>query len=240
MSPKVRNILLGLAGLVLLAVLVYQIPAVKSRLEWRLDVFQIYVKNVIDPVGPVPTALPVTPLPATPTIAITNTAVVQALPTVTATPTFPPLPEQAGITSPPYEKQTANNCGPATLSMALHLYGWEGSQADISNLIKPVSGDRNVNPEELRYYIRTQAGWLNLEYRVGGNLELLKRLLAANYPVIVETVTSLNPADALGPNDDLWAAHYMLITAYDDAKQEFTIQDSYHGPDLSISYKQLE
>ncbi|MFM8425294.1 MAG: C39 family peptidase [Chloroflexota bacterium] len=240
MSSKVRNILLGLAGLLLLAVLVYQIPAVKSRLEWRLDVFQIYVKNVIDPVGPVPTALPVTPLPATPTMAVTNTAVVQALPTLTPTPTFPPLPAQASIISPPYEKQTANNCGPATLSMALHLYGWEGSQSDISDLIKPISGDRNVNPEELRYYIRTQAGWLNLEYRVGGNLELIKRLLAANYPVIVETVTSLNPADALGPNDDLWAAHYLLITAYDDAKQELTIQDSYHGPDLTISYEQFE
>ena len=240
MSSKVRNILLGLAGLLLLAVLVYQIPAVKSRLEWRLDVFQIYVKNVIDPVGPVPTALPVTPLPATPTMAVTNTAIVQALPTLTPTPTFPPLPAQASIISPPYEKQTANNCGPATLSMALHLYGWEGSQSDISDLIKPISGDRNVNPEELRYYIRTQAGWLNLEYRVGGNLELIKRLLAANYPVIVETVTSLNPADALGPNDDLWAAHYLLITAYDDAKQELTIQDSYHGPDLTISYEQFE
>ena len=240
MSPKVRNLLIGLAGLLLLAVVIYQIPAVKSRLEWRLDVFQIYVKNVIDPVGPVPTALPVTPLPATPTIAVTNTTVVQALPTVTPTPTFAPLPAQAGIKSPPYEKQTANNCGPATLSMTLHLYGWEGSQADISNLIKPVSGDRNVNPEELRYYIRTQVGWLNLEYRVGGDLEVLKRLLAANYPVIVETVTALNPADALGPNDDLWAAHYMLVTAYDDAKQEFTIQDSYHGPDLTISYEQLE
>lgn len=240
MSPKVRNILIGLAGLFLLAVLIYQIPAVKSRLEWRLDVFQIYVKNVIDPVGPVPTALPITPLPATPTISVTNTTVVQALPTLTSTPTFAPLPAQAGIKSPPYEKQTANNCGPTTLSMALHLYGWEGSQADISNLIKPVSGDRNVNPEELRYYIRTQVGWLNLEYRVGGDLEVLKRLLAANYPVIVETVTSLNPADALGPNDDLWAAHYMLVTAYDDTKQEFTIQDSYHGPDLTISYEQLK
>jgi tetratricopeptide (TPR) repeat protein len=32
----------------------------------------------------------------------------------------------------------------------------------------------------------------------------------------------------------------MLITAYDDSKQEFTIQDSYHGPDLTISYAQLE
>ena len=124
--------------------------------------------------------------------------------------------------------------------MTLHLYGWEGSQKDISDLIKPVTGDRNVNPEELRYYVRTQAGWLNLEYRVGGNIETIKRLLAANYPVIVESVTALNPADALGPTDDLWAAHYLLITAYDDSTQEFTIQDSYHGPDLTLSYSQLE
>ena len=124
--------------------------------------------------------------------------------------------------------------------MALHMYGWEGDQTDISDFIKPVTADRNVNPEELRYYVRTQAGWLNLEYRIGGNIELLKRLLAANYPVIVESVTSLNPGDALGPTDDLWAAHYLLLTAYDDSKQEFTIQDSYHGPDLTISYSQLE
>lgn len=240
MSVKTRNIIIGLAGLLVAVALVYQIPAVKSRLEWRLDVFQVYVKNVIDPVGPVPTALPVTPQPVTPTIAITNTVAAQALPTIAPTATFPPLPAQASIASPGYEKQTSNNCGPATLSMALHLYGWEGNQADISNFIKPVSGDRNVNPEELRYYVRTQAGWLNLEYRVGGNLETLKRLLAANYPVIIESVTALNPGDALGPTDDLWAAHYLLITAYDDSTQEFTVQDSYHGPDLKISYSQLE
>ena len=240
MSPKVRNILIGLAGLLLLAVLIYQIPAVKSRLDWRLEVLRIYTKNVINPIGPVPTALPVTPKPSTPTAATTNTAVAQVQPTVTPTATFAPLPAQASITSPPYEKQTPNNCGPATLSMTLHLYGWEGSQKDISDLIKPVTGDRNVNPEELRYYVRTQAGWLNLEYRVGGNIETIKRLLAANYPVIVESVTALNPADALGPTDDLWAAHYLLITAYDDSTQEFTIQDSYHGPDLTISYSQLE
>lgn len=237
MSSKVRNILIGLAGLLLLAVLVYQIPAVRSRLDWRLEVFQIYVRNVIDPVGPVPTALPVTPVPTTPP---TGTAVAQTLPTLTPTATFAPLPAQVTIKSPRYEKQTPNNCGPATLSMALQLYGWQGDQTDISDVVKPVTGDRNVNPEELRYYIRTQAGWLNLEYRVGGDLQIIKRLLAANYPVIVETVTSLNPADALGPADDLWAAHYLLITAYDDTTQEFTVQDSYRGPDLKISYAQLE
>ena len=240
MSPKIRNILIGLAGLLLLAILVYQIPAIKSRLDWRIEVFQIYAKNVINPVGPVPTALPVTPQAATQTPTPKNTVMANNEPTITPTATFPPLPPQASITSPEYEKQTPNNCGPATLSMAMQLYGWEGDQSYISDVVKPITGDRNVNPEELRYYVRTQAGWLNLEYRVGGSLETIKRLLAANYPVIVETVTSLNPADALGPTDDLWAAHYLLITAYDDSTQEFTVQDSYHGPDLKLSYAQLE
>ncbi|MBI5951482.1 MAG: tetratricopeptide repeat protein [Chloroflexi bacterium] len=242
MSRKMKYILIGLAGLLLLAVLIYQIPFVKSAVSWRVEKFTIYAKNVIDPPGPVPTALPVTPKPVTPTIAATatSTPVVDLTPSATPTVTFAPLPAQASIASPPFEKQTPNNCGPATLSMALHLYGWEGSQADIASFIKPVLQDRNVNPEELRYYVRTQAGWLNMEYRVGGNLELLKRLIAANYPVIVESVTSLDPNDALGPNDDLWAAHYLLLTGYNEDAQTFTIQDSYHGADLTIPYSQLE
>jgi hypothetical protein len=242
MSKRIRNIFIGSAGLILLAILIYQIPYVKSVVDWRIEKFTIYAKNTISPIGPVPTALPFTPPPTTPTanVTVTSTALVDLAPSVTPMATFAPLPAQASIAAPPYEKQTPNNCGPATLSMALHLYGWEGSQSDISSVVKPVLQDRNVNPEELRYYVRTQAGWLNMEYRVGGNIELLKRLLAANYPVMIESVTSLDPNDALGPNDDLWAAHYVLLTGYDDNKQAFTIQDSYHGANLSLPYSQLE
>ena len=240
MSKRTKYILIVLAALFLLAVLIYQIPYVKSRLSWRIEVFQIYVKNVVDPIGPVPTALPFTPQPVTPTFEQTSTSSAQLTPSLIPTATFLPLPAQASIKSPPYEKQTPNNCGPAALSMAMHMYGWEGDQADIAEFIKPNIKDRNVNPEELRYYVRTQAGWLNLEYRVGGSIEQLKRLLAANYPVIVESVTALNPGDALGPSDDLWAAHYLLLTAYDDAKQEFTVQDTYRGADLKIAYSKLE
>ncbi len=242
MSKSIRNILIGLAGLTLLAVLIYQIPYVKLVISWRFEKFTIYAKNVINPVGPVPTALPVTPQPVTPTADTTETStpVIDLTPSVTPTGTFAPLPAQASIASPPFKQQTPNNCGPATLSMFLHIYGWEGDQSDIANVIKPILQDRNVNPEELRYYVRTQAGWLNMEYRVGGGIETLKRLLAANYPVMVESVTSLDPNDALGPNDDLWAAHYLLLTGYDDGTQTFTIQDSYHGADLTISYSKLE
>jgi len=240
MSKRLRNILIALAVLFVLAILAYQIPRVKAAIAWRVEKYSIYFKNTIHPPGPVPTALPFTPQPVTPTLSYTATPLAELLPSATPTATLPPLPAQVSIKSPQYEKQTPNNCGPATLSMALHMYGWDGNQADIANFIKPVVGDRNVNPEELRYYVRTQAGWLNLEYRVGGSVDTLKRMIAANYPVIVESVTSLDPNDALGPTDDLWAAHYILLTGYDDSTQTFTIQDSYHGADLKITYSKLE
>jgi tetratricopeptide (TPR) repeat protein len=236
-----KTILIALAGLFLLAVLGLQIPTVKSAVSWRFEKFAIYAKNVVNPPGPVPTALPVTPVPMTPTTVPTSTLrPATSKPTLPPTPTSIPLPAQVSLPSPPYEQQTPNNCGPATLSMAMHLYGWEGDQEEIADQIKPVLQDRNVNPEEMTYYVRNFAGWLNVQYRVAGDIHMLKKLLAAGYPVIVESVTSLDPNDALGPTDDLWAAHYLLLTGYDDGTQTFTIQDSYHGADMTISYEQLE
>jgi tetratricopeptide (TPR) repeat protein len=241
MPKRAKTILIALGGSLLLAIFLLQIPVVRSAVSWRYEKLAIYAKNIIDPPGPVPTALPVTLIPATATLAATQTRPVDTpppavLPTLTST----PLPAQVSLTSPPYEKQTPNNCGPATLSMAMHLYGWEGDQEEIANQIKPVLQDRNVNPEEMAYYVRNFAGWLNIQYRVAGDLAMLKKLLAARYPVIVESVTSLDPNDALGPTDDLWAAHYLLLTGYDDGSRTFTVQDSYHGADLTVSYEQLE
>ena len=240
MSKTKKTILFIITGLLLLSLLLFQIPALKSALAWRYEKLSIYIKNLVNPPGPVPTALPVTPAPTftkeSKTLEVPPKSTSTSLPTATSA----PLPAQVSLTSPPFEQQTPNNCGPATLSMALNLYGWSGNQEDIAAQIKPVLQDRNVNPEELAYYVRNFAGWLNIQYRVMGDVTTLKKLLAANYPVIVESVTSLDPNDALGPADDLWAAHYLLLTGYSDAKQTFTIQDSYHGADLSISYEQLQ
>jgi len=241
-----KNIIIIFSVLIILAMLVLQIPRVKLALSWRYEKLTIYLGNIINPPGPVPTALPVTLLPSTvqtaevsETLAISTPVIETQLATI-PTATSAPLPVKILLSSPPHEVQTPNNCGPATLSMALHLYGWEGDQSDIATHIKPVLQDRNVNPEEMAYYVRNFAGWLNIGYRVAGDLFTLKKLLAANYPVIVESVTSLDPNDAFGPSDDLWAAHYLLLTGYDDNTQVFTVQDSYHGADLTISYEQFE
>ncbi len=236
-----RNIVFSIAGLILLAVVLYQVPAINSRVSWRFEVARTYVKNVFNPVGDVPTAIPNTTKISTPTIPAPPPSTAPSVATpIPPTPTLAPPPAQALLNSPPYEKQTANNCGPAALSMMLHMFSWTGSQKDISDVIKPVNGDRNVNPEEMAFWVRNYAGWLRIEYRVGGDLETLKRLLAAGYPVIVESTTSLNPEDTGWPDDDLWAAHYLLLTGYDDATQTFIAQDTYRGPDKKISYDQLD
>jgi len=246
-----RNMVFTGAGLFVLALLFLQIPAINSRFAWRYEVAKTYVKNVLNPVGDVPTAIPNTPSPtnliATPSSTVNSQPFDAAQDKLSATPspipataTLPPLPAQALLTSPPYEKQTPNNCGPAALSMLLHMFGWSGAQKDISDVIKPVLGDRNVNPEEMAYWVRNYAGWLRIEYRVGGDLETLKRLVAAGYPVIIEGTTSLNPDDTGWPDDDLWAAHYLLITGYDDTAQIFTVQDAYRGPDKQVAYQELE
>lgn len=235
MLKHARTVLLGIAGLLILSVLIYQIPAVQSRLEWRFEVWSTYFQNVVDPVGKMPTPLPSTPFatftpkPAIPTLQATEPP----------TSTLSPPPPQASIPSPKYELQGINNCGPATLTMTLRIYGWSGDQYDVAKIIKPVIQDRNVNPDELRYFVLNEAGWLRAEYRVAGDINVIKRLLAANYPVIIEEQSKLAPQDANGPNDDLWDAHYLLITGYDDSTGTVTVQDSYHGADLKIPYDKL-
>ncbi|HXQ38005.1 MAG TPA: hypothetical protein VN843_28620, partial [Anaerolineales bacterium] len=159
-----RNVLFAGTGFLILLILLLQIPALNSRVAWRYEVAKTYLRNVINPVGNAPTALPNTPASTTtslpgPTGQITPTAEIVATP-IPPTATLAPPPPQALLGSPPYEKQTANNCGPAALSMMLHMVGWSGSQKDISDVIKPVNGDRNVNPEEMAFWVRNYAGWL--------------------------------------------------------------------------------
>jgi tetratricopeptide (TPR) repeat protein len=235
MLKRTGTILLGLVGLLVISGMVYQLPAVRSRLDWRFEVWSTYIHNVVVPVGKMPTPPPSTPFatftpqPPTPT----------QLATQAPTPTMPPPPPQAALPSPKYELQGINNCGPATLTMALRIFGWTGDQYDIAKIIKPEDRDRNVNPDELRYFVLNEAGWLRAEFRVAGDLDLIKRLLAANYPVIIEEQSTLDPQDSNGPNDDLWDAHYLLITGYDDAAGVVTAQDPLRGPDKKIAYDKL-
>jgi hypothetical protein len=246
MFTRPRIAVLGTAGLILLAVLTYRIPAVESLVDWRIFRITTYFNGVVHPVGAVPTALvdPTNQTSATIPASLATPIVLTPAPRieVASTSTGAPLPQQVSLPAPAFEdeKKFPNNCGPATLTMALRMVGWSGDQFAISDVIKPQKEDRNVNPDELVWWVRNNPGGLGLkaETRVNGNISLLKQLLAAGYPVIIEETFIFD--SAYWPNDDLWAAHYVLLTGYDDAKKDFIVQDAFHGPNLTVSYDKLQ
>lgn len=158
-----------------------------------------------------------------------------ASPTATATPpptfTPAPLPRQAALTGFRHEYQKFNNCGPASLAINLSYWGWAGSQDDTAAFLKPNQDDKNVSPIELYDYL-TRIGF-DAYIRVNGDLETLKRFIAAGYPVLVEKGFWCEPGEKRC-ND--WFGHYSVFNAYDDAQQIFTLQDTFRGPNLKMTY----
>jgi hypothetical protein len=260
-KEKLIAFLLGISvGLVILAIVLYQIPSIQDRVSWRADFALAFLRGIVDPVRPMPTpvqatevggigqgdteVLPIDPtrtatltlVPATATPTVLDTAAPTNTPAPSLTPTH--IPAKVDLPAPGYEKQDVNNCGPATLAMDLRFYGWTGTQSTISDLVKPKPADRNVNVEELVAYVNTQVPGIEVQYRVGGDIDMLRKLIAAGFPVTIEEAFIM--AESYWYKDDRWAGHYLLLTGYDDAAQKFTAQDVFIGPNIGVSYKVLD
>lgn len=229
-------------------------PAIRHRLDWRLDNALIYLRTLLDPIGSIPTAqagtikLPTsteTPLeilpPLTPFAESSTPAPITSPVPPTITPTIPistPLPGQVVLPAPLFEGEDWNNCGPATLAINMRYYGWQGDQYTIATQVKPDREDRNVSPNELIAYVQQNVGGLRVLARVDGDLDLLRSIIASGFPVIVEE--SMHITTPFWINDDLWAGHYLLLTGYDDSSQLFIVQDTYLGANVRLSYADLE
>mgnify|MGYP006304903471 CR=1 FL=1 len=138
--------------------------------------------TALDVAPPIASISTITPMPATATVPPT----ISTTPTVPPSSTpLPPLPTSATITGLRHERQGWNNCGPTTLAMAMSYWGCTETQTEVAPVLKPDPEDKNVSPEEMAAYVQM----LDLEgvIRFGGDLDLLKRLVAHEYPVIVET-----------------------------------------------------
>lgn len=242
------RIVLPLLMLAALALALAPFPFVQSRLGWRVDAVLTALRTLVRPIGWMPTpvqaasGLPAAPIPAAPTAAPQpSPTTAPLLPTAALalpTPTPPPLPQKVILPAPAYERQDWNNCGPATLSMHLRFYGWQGNQQDIAAKIKPRRADRNVNIDELVSYVNRESPSYRALFRVGGDLDLLRHLLAAGIPVTIEETFYLN--ESFWFNDDRWSGHYLLLTGYDDAAQTFTAQDSFVSAGRQVSYAELD
>jgi tetratricopeptide (TPR) repeat protein len=235
------------AACILLVSLAYWLPPVHDRLAWRVDSLRVKIQRLINPpekqvFTPAKTELLVTPMSAgnlQPSATVTMEAAILPTRYATETTTLPltpsptPLPGQVQLTGVRHEYQQFNNCGPATLAMGLSYWGWQGDQRDTRLFLRPnfaTVDDKNVNPWEMVKFIEGQAGLAGLNLQ-SGDLELLKRLLAAGFPVIVEIGIQQHPGD--------WMGHYVLLTGYDDERSRFITQDSLVGSDLPLDYTEF-
>ena len=95
------------------------------------------------------------------------------------------LPSSARIYGVLHQQQTWNNCGPATITMALSYYGWTRDQAFAASRLKPNREDKNVGPQELADFVEEESN-VKAIVRMGGTLYLLKLLVANEFPVVIE------------------------------------------------------
>lgn len=241
--------LLVIASLALLLA-IYYLPPVHSRLSWRLanlrsDIFYFFNppnETAFSPgqqaemesiVRMTQTAM-VPDFTATLEPTVTPTNYVSPTPTPTASPTPAPttIPNAKQLDGVVYQGQAFNNCGPANLSMALSYWGWAGDQYATGNWLRPNPRDRNVMPYEMANYVRAETNF-NVIIRYGGDLEMIKKFVAAGFPVLIEKGYEVS-----GPG---WMGHYGVVTKYDDKMDQFIIQDSYLGSaNTPYSYAETE
>ncbi len=267
-TQRTIKIVLWLLILIVLAVGLYNIPFIHSKLAWRLDRVRLSVIDYFHPPQSVtfhpggqsyPTITPAQSDPTSTTSSIAPAITTVPTDLIVATPTSTPLPASVILTNVPFVDQMGryNYCGPANLAMALEYWGWKGDPSSsydprdqIALVVKPGvddpslnfvdrgNTDVNVMPYELVDFVNNHTDFKALS-RYGGDLDLLKRLIAAGFPVITEK----GIYEPLLPDNSVqWAGHYSFTTGFDDALSTFTWQDSYLplptsiGKDSKTSY----
>lgn len=233
----------------LIGIGVYYLPPVHSRVAWRFELVYTEIKYFINPPEEAVfqpqqqtqvdfTGIETNQIPDSTLTPIPN-------PTINPTSTPIPLPNTVMLEGVKYENQHGrrNYCGPANFSMALTFWGWDGNRDVIGKVVMPVNDkDKNVMPYELQDYITENVPGMTSIVRNGGDIETLKRLVSAGFPIVVEM--GIYEVDINGKYS--WMGHYGFVTGYDDNDQTIIYQDTYQpdpennpGPNRRIKYEKL-
>ena len=242
----------GLAALALIVGGLYLLIQVNDTAWWYYDSFRARLRDatfsgsetlptVAAPNSAASSAAGSTPLPV---LASFEDAATTPTPPPTSAPASTPLPTPTPVTfdlvEPPptallegfrFEYQGPSNCGPTTLAIGLSYWGWQGDQNTVAEILKPRREDKNVRWDELVYYVRTRAGWLDSLFRVNGDFAMLELFIANGYPVIIETGYYV---------DNLWVGHYLLAIGYDRDAQILIVHDATGGPSRRLTYAEVD
>lgn len=244
-------LLAGLVVLVLVAVALLQVPPVKTWAKFYSLRARTWAHQLINPPGKsvfvpaqgdtVATLVEATmqvhesPIPLliateAPEEVITVITSETPAPTPLPSPTPLPIPAESLLPGIEIQYQTFNNCGPANLSMLLNYWGMQTSQEATGAVLRPGIEDRNVMLSEMLDYT-LQHTHLKGALRYGTDLNVLKRLVGAGFPVLLER-GYVDPKQG-------WMGHYSIIEGYSDAYGVVRIPDTLLG-NMQLDYAGLE
>jgi len=256
-TRRLRN-LIALVGFLVLLIAVFNSPPIRDRLAWRLDDLRTQIKYFFNPPeeavfqpGQQGTVKPpATQAIATSPVTTRTPSPVSLSPAATTANTPIPLPETVSLSGFTYVDQNErwNYCGPATLTMALNFWGWNGNRDDIAEVVKPGvqdpnldfiqrgKWDKNVMPYEMADFVEDYTEF-KVIVRYGGEMELIKRLVAAGFPVVIEK--GYYERDYTGKVG--WLGHYAFTTGYDEKGGAFVYQETYppkgeSGENRTVAY----
>jgi len=144
-----------------------------------------------------------------------------------------PLPSSKVISGRKHLYQSFNNCGPASLSMLLSYFDIDVSQAKLGDELRPVqhaegdNDDKSVTLSELAK--KAEEYSLAAYHRPAGNIELVKRFISYDIPVLTRTW--------LKPNEDI--GHYRIVRGYNEDRGVLIQDDSLQGKNRRYSYDEF-
>jgi tetratricopeptide (TPR) repeat protein len=141
------------------------------------------------------------------------------------------FPEKKILANDYYVAQTFNNCGPATLSMALSYYNIFVSQETLGKALRPYQNaygdndDKSVTLDELAE--KTKEYDLIPFHRPNGSVAMINQFISYGMPVIVRTW--MTEDDAIG--------HYRVVKGFDNITQQSIQDDPIQDKNLRYSYQ---
>lgn len=134
------------------------------------------------------------------------------------------LPSSVMLEGLVYQHQDTNRCSAAALSMHLSYFEADASTLYVDSIrqLNPYGADASVRIEEMARAAEERG--YGAIVRRGGDVDLLRRLIAAGLPVLVENVYYDGPD---GWND--WLSHNRVAVGYDDQRRVFSFYDPLLG-----------
>jgi tetratricopeptide (TPR) repeat protein len=249
------KILFGLLAGLLLAVGLYSVPFVNSRLAWRIDNLRAEIMAVFRPPSQqvfVPleaTDVKTLPAPVVTVVSLATESIDETpspeLPTATPTATPIPLPERVDLKGGQFyadQKNRWNYCGPANLTMALKFWGWKGLPGktdDLRDQVASVVKPGFIDPTK-SFIDRGRLDLNVMPYEMADFVSDYTEYSAlirhgGDLYTLKALVSAGFPSiiekgyyeiDTQGKRT--WMGHYLFVTGYDDAEQVFIVQDTYY------------